>query len=470
MTFQIGMLDGRPGQALGALDHLSLAALGIGSGWPSFEAQLQASLIPSRAVGGGTPTFTRATTATVLGYAAAAVIADGPTLLSCASGEARFMGARRVSEGVWATTDANGVALTTGNGASAACTDASGPFGYLSEGARTNLVLQSSDFTATWTAIGTPTNAAGDAVGGVTTQVIGDDSAVALEGYGQNVTFTGNAVKTVSLFVKQGTSTSSVIQLRDNTAGTNRLLAAVTWSGTVPVVTMTTGTDLTGTPVQLGTSGKYRLMFATTSVTAANTNALRILPATDAALSVLSTGTLECGGVQAENGTFTSTYIPTTTGTVARNADVLTYAAAGNVSNAQGSAYSEATATSVANITGGNTRTLADGGSDAAWQFVGGVTQPCSLFDGTTQVDCGAVAAITNNAVWKSASSWVGAVMSAVANGGAVGTGVYDGSFGTPTSIGIGQFSGGSQLFGTIRNVRIYPTALSDARLQAMTA
>ena len=463
MTFQIGMLDGRPGQALGALDHLSLAALGIGSGWPSFEAQLQASLIPSRAVGGGTPTFTRATTATVLGYAAAAVIADGPTLLSCASGEARFMGARRVSEGVWATTDANGVALTTGNGASAACTDASGPFGYLSEGARTNLVLQSSDFTATWTAIGTPTNAAGDAVGGVTTQVIGDDSAVALEGYGQNVTFTGDAVKTVSLFVKQGTSTSSVIQLRDNTAGTNRLLAAVTWSGTVPVVTMTTGTDLTGTPVQLGTSGKYRLMFATTSVTAANTNALRILPATDAALSVLSTGTLECGGVQAENATFTSTHIPTTTGTVTRNADVLTYATAGNASDAQGSCYAE----------------VRDAQAESMWVgtfAAGGIMlrdngTAVSIFDGTANRN--GVAFVPSSAlVAKVASSWVGSSAKTFNGGAASGALTFDGSMNFDSNIAIGCIVGGASnnLFGTIRNVRIYTTALSDARLQAMTA
>ena len=468
MTFQIGMLDGRPGQALGALDHLSLAALGIGSGWPSFEAQLQASLIPSRAVGGGTPTFTRATTATVLGYAAAAVIADGPTLLSCASGEARFMGARRVSEGVWATTDANGVALTTGNGASAACTDASGPFGYLSEGARTNLVLQSSDFTATWTAIGTPTNAAGDAVGGVTTQVIGDDSAVALEGYGQNVTFTGNAVKTVSLFVKQGTSTSSVIQLRDNTAGANRLLAAVTWSGTVPVVTMPTGTDLTGTPVQLGTSGKYRLMFATTSVTAANTNALRILPATDAALSVLPTGTLECGGVQAENGTFTSTYIPTTTAAVTRNADVLTYVAAGNISDVAGSAYAEWITTDPSNS---NARRLIanTAGPETPLFFQSNVG--AGAFDGTTAVTAALGGGYVAGTRYKSASSW-GATQRVLFDGGAADSGAYDGAYALP-EISVGTGDGNTEeraLFGTIRNVRIYPTALSDTRLQAMTA
>ena len=61
------------------------------------------------------------------------------------------MGARRIGQDNWSILDANGVPLTTGNGASSACCDAYGPFGYFSEGSRTNLALQSQTFdNASW--------------------------------------------------------------------------------------------------------------------------------------------------------------------------------------------------------------------------------------------------------------------------------------------------------------------------------
>lgn len=74
-----------------------------------FYAPRTSSITQTR--GSGTPTITRATTATVMGYAPAAVLADGQTLLTVASGELRFQGARRISEGVWSTVDANGVPI-----------------------------------------------------------------------------------------------------------------------------------------------------------------------------------------------------------------------------------------------------------------------------------------------------------------------------------------------------------------------
>ncbi len=212
--------------------------------------------------------------------------------------------------------------------------------GYLAEGARTNVCQRGEDFTAVWTDVGTPTVAAGTTIGALTLSTLGDDSAAALEGKIQTVTFTGDAVKAISLYVKQGTSTSTAIRVRDTSAPADRLLAVVTWSGTVPVVTMTTGTDVTGTPQQQGTSGVYRLSFVTTAVTAANTNSLEIYPATDAALAVTGTGTIQVGGVQAEDAVFPSSLIRTpASATVTRNADVLTYATTTWLSETAGSIF-----------------------------------------------------------------------------------------------------------------------------------
>jgi hypothetical protein len=129
----------------------------------------------------------------------------------------------------------------------------------------------------------------------------------------------------VSLVLAAGTSTSTVVRLRDTTAGTNRLLATITWAAGVPTVTMTTG-EKAGEPVALA-SGGYRVGFQTTSVTAANTHLLQIYPATTAALAVANTGTVYAGGVQAEDAPFPSSYRKTTTATVTRNGDSLTYPA-----------------------------------------------------------------------------------------------------------------------------------------------
>lgn len=179
----------------------------------------------------------------------------------------------------------------------------------LLEAGSSNLVLRSEDFGTTWSAAGTPTRtAAAHTKSGITLDLIGDDAAGALEYYQQTITFTGNSVKAISVHFKQDTSTSSVVRVRDTSAGANRLLTAITWSGTTPVITMTTGTYVRTDTLADGT---YRAHFTTTSVTAANTNIIEVFPATDAALAVGSTGRIYVGGVQAQDQIVTSAYVPT---------------------------------------------------------------------------------------------------------------------------------------------------------------
>jgi hypothetical protein len=188
------------------------------------------------------------------------------------------------------------------------------------DNAATNLCLQSENFGTTWAAIGTPTRtASAKSIGTLSLDLIGDDAAGTLEGYSQVVTYTGNAVKGVSLYLAAGTSTGGVVRLRDTTAGANRLLATITWASGVPTVTMTTGTNISTTALA---SGVYRCSFQTTSVTAANTNQLEVYPATTSALVTTNTGTVYAGGVQTENATYCHSYIKTTTATVSSVADV----------------------------------------------------------------------------------------------------------------------------------------------------
>lgn len=194
--------------------------------------------------------------------------------------------------------------------------------GLLLNPPRTNRVLRSEDFSATWSDVGLPTVAIGRTLGDLTLTTLGDDAAGALEGKTQVITLSGNATKAVGVYVAKGAATSSVLRLRDTTAGANRLLAAITWSGETPSVAMTTGTFLGQR--YLG-EGVWELQFLSTSATAANTNQIEIYPATDAALATAATGTILVGGAWVFNLVRPGGYIKTTSSTAAADGDVLTW-------------------------------------------------------------------------------------------------------------------------------------------------
>lgn len=343
--------------------------------------------------------------------------------------------------------------------------------GGMFEGLRTNRCVRSQSFGSDWSAVGTPTRSAATTILGVCQlDTIGDDAAGTLEGYTLAVTFVGDAVKSVAVAVKKDTSTSSVIRLRDGTAAADRLLAVVTWSGTVPVVTMTTGGDLTGTPQQIGTSGVYILNFLTTAVTAASANQLEIYPATDAALSVGGTGNIQIGMVQEEDGTFASSPIITTGSAVARNADVLTYPFAGNALTLTGTAYAELSVLWATASPSNPQVALTFAASDILYNLgvplsIGATS--IRIRDGTnTPVFVGASLA---TGVRKRMSSWGAAGLSIVGDGATVVSSAFDGDIGS-TAIAIGcDTSGTRNWFGTAKNVKMWLPQFADGTLQSMS-
>lgn len=186
-----------------------------------------------------------------------------------------------------------------------------------------NYCLRSEDFGTTWVAIGTPTRtAAARTCGVMSLDLIGDDAAGTLEGYSQALTPSGgNGTKGVMIHLAAGTSTSTVIRVRDTTASANRLLATVTWSGGVPTVTMTTGTHL-GTVACA--NGVYQLLFQSTTWTVANTTQVEVYPATTSALVTTNTGTVYAGGVGVEKHVYPRGYVRTTSAAVVEDDDLLT--------------------------------------------------------------------------------------------------------------------------------------------------
>lgn len=188
-----------------------------------------------------------------------------------------------------------------------------------------NLVLQSENFGTTWAPINSPTRvAATHTASGVTLDLIGDDSAVLTKGYSQSVAFTGDGVKALSLFVRQGTSVQSVVFLRDTTTSQSRIAAEVSWPSGLPAVVMTGGFG-TYLGYEALYDGVFRLLFASDSLTAANNHVIEVLPAAAIGGDATRQGTLTVGGVQAENSARPTSYKKTTTVTVTRGDDVLRF-------------------------------------------------------------------------------------------------------------------------------------------------
>lgn len=161
---------------------------------------------------------------------------------------------------------------------------------------------------------------------------------------------------------------------------------------------------------------------------------------------------------QFEAGAFATTPIPAA-GT--RNADTLTYPLAGNESTAIGTAYAEIS-------------TLRPGGSTGFYSLVDRIFIPNASDDTVLQINDGTNAATktglttSSNAVRKRAASWGPAGLAATGDGLAV---VASGSF-TGSLFGGGNISVGfdvGALYGTLKNLRIYQTQVSNAILQQMT-
>lgn len=200
--------------------------------------------------------------------------------------------------------------------------------GLLLDPARTNKVKSSENLgnATDWDTTGTPTiSAAYISRGDLVLDLVGDDNGAALEGYSTKnagMVFTGNGTKVVRCFVRQGTATSTAIRLLDVTATTVRLLGLITWSGSTPTPSATTGTYV---GKRFLADGIWELVFLTTSgLLAANDNRIYIYPAADGALTTSLQGTIGIGGVMASD-TGPAGYIKTGAATASANAEELSW-------------------------------------------------------------------------------------------------------------------------------------------------
>lgn len=216
-------------------------------------------------------------------------------------------------------------------------------------------------------------------------------------------------------------------------------------------------------------------------------------------LSGTATGTLQCAGTlqdqrasltftaiagtltltvsgsvvygQSEAKPFASSYIPTTTVSVTRNADVLTFPNGGNVSNTQGTVLIEVTPyfdIPAGSAFGFGNNYLIDFGYN-------GCPIACQnhfliCYDGTTTLSSPAWTPLKNT-TYKIGSRWGAMGQRNWLNGTAGASGAFDGSINSSTNMTIGGY-GGNTFFnwgGYIRKLMIWKTQLSDARMIALT-
>ena len=366
--------------------------------------------------GTGDPTFTRASVATVWGYAAAANEADGQTLLSVASGEARFTGARRVSEGVWSNLFADGSAIPD-----------STLKGYLAEGERTNRCLYSNDFSnAAWVASNVTKGADNHTAPDGTASAYSLTATAANGTVIQDLGVVASASKTGGFYLKRKTGTGNIDITMDGGTGWTTVAVTSTWT-----------------------------RFEKNQTLADEDFGIRLVTSGDA---------VYVWNGQVETAAFLSSPVTTTSAAVPRAADVLTYPTSGNFSDTAGTCYAEFYRANAIGVI--YPRVVGDTVSDSTPLYLQGGTSKVAIYDLSTEV--ATAGTFSTSSINKAASKWEGAAMSVCLGGGAVASGVYDGSYNL-TALGIGANATTNQLFGNIRNVTIWQLAVPSYNLIDIT-
>ena len=166
---------------------------------------------------------------------------------------------------------------------------------------------------------------------------------------------------------------------------------------------------------------------------------------------------------QFEAGAVATTPIPAA-GT--RNADVLSYVLAGNGDVTVGSTYAELT--SLINGSAPSNLSAIVVGGRAPFIASAAALTTIATFDGANTATKSGITSLATG-VRKRACSWGAGGLVVTGDGATVATATFDGDMGAAAVIGIGNTSGVEQWTGTIKNVRIWLTQLTDAQIQYLT-
>ena len=221
----------------------------------------------------------------------------------------------------------------------------SGSKAVLIEPSAQNLLLRSEEFDdGYWTKNNATISAnATAAPDGATTadKIVAASGTVNANVARQNITITA-AAQTISVFLKQGEFTWSRVRVydrRDSTGYSLFINLATGELGAIPAGTTAA--------ISIAANGFYRVQFSipATAVLFSTECDVYIGPASsDGVVEVSGDGVkgIFAWGVQLETGAVATSYIPTTTGTITRNADVITLANASEyIGQTEGTLYAE---------------------------------------------------------------------------------------------------------------------------------
>jgi hypothetical protein len=342
-----------------------------------------------------------------------------------------------------------------------------------------NSALQSENFTTTWAAASlnitsgftSPTNSNLGAL---------IEASAAGGRLRQSVTLTSGATLNFSCFAKLGTLSSGVSLVFQDGTNTNYT------SGACQAFRLDTGqlasSGSTGagfTVVRSGIenygNGWYRCNLAVTmGYTPAAPN-IMIRPTATLTSSIpvtVSGDTCYIFGAQLEVGSVPTSYIPTTTGSITRNADVVTLSGAvsGCIGQTEGTMYAEV---DIRNLTDGRILTLFKTSaqyillSKSTNRLGGAIIDTTS--SPTTLVNLQTASGSLTSGIYKLALAYKQNDFAFYVNGTQVGTSNSGNVIGDYSLIRIGNFDTSLFFNDRIRAAALYTTRLTDAELQALT-
>jgi len=333
------------------------------------------------------------------------------------------------------------------------------PKGILIEGQRTNLLTHSEQFDdAAWTkpylTIAADNTTAPDGNG--TADKITEDTNDTEHRIFTAVTLGDNSPQAFSIFAKAGERTWIALNIRDK-AGTE----SIAWYNLATGAVGTVQAGVTAGIESVGSDGWYRcsIKMASVGVGASGLYAIAHITSGDGVISYQgdNTSSIYLWGAQLEAAPFASSYIPTTTAAVTRNADVLTFPTASNVSGTVGTLVMEASLND--NIIAGTQRQIID----SSKLYRSGSSGKIIAYDGTNTLG---VTPWSADGPVKLGIRWGGSTMSTVYS-----TTIANGSFDGDMNYGATAKVGGiTMLFGNVKSLKIWNRALTDAEMIAITS
>jgi hypothetical protein len=334
--------------------------------------------------------------------------------------------------------------------------------GTIVEAAATNLCLQSQDLTTTWTKSsgGVVSANATTAPDGTSTADLFSETAVSSQFFEYQIFSTAaDQVLTASVFFKYGTKQYVVVNIGDGVAG-RVSVAADLIAGTITEAIALPGGTYTRSSITACANGWYRVEVVG-QIAAGRTDPNLFVGLSNSATpggfpSYLGTSQGSyIWGAQFEVGNGATSYIPTTTASVPRSADVLTAPTSGLLVGTDG--FTAIGLRPIVSVTTGD--------------IIAATNKPMSLNAGQLSLNDGtaardfAAATLTVGTTIKLATTWSGSASNGAVNG-TVGTSrAFDGNMGLGATI---TLMGG--VSGVLQSLRLGTRGATDSELAAWTS